>query len=146
MIIKQTRKLKHINGVLSAPEVSRWSGDDLSPKQLKELRDDSIYLVAEHEGHIVGSFSFRAVGSIELECHVSFKKCAWGATLEAGMMAIDYILANTSARKLSAKIPEDNDRAVFYALRLGFKIEGISRASFLRNGMLINQVYLGLEG
>ena len=134
--------LDEIKEVLSCPSARRWSGDDYH-KDIDIINPNHTYFKCEDNEGVCGFFLFVPKSSVEYDSHVAFKRSSWGKTLEHGFKAIEFMSGMCS--KLTCEIPVDNRMAINYAIRLGFKIEGLNRSSFMRNGSLINKLHLGLE-
>jgi len=62
---------------------------------------------------------------------------------ELGTSILAWIWDNTEVLKLVAQTHADTVRD--FALQVGFEIEGINAMSFMKNGKLIDQVYLGVK-
>lgn len=65
--------------------------------------------------------------------------------IEAGQDAIRWMFENTTCEKIISWIPEDNKRAKIFALRSGFKVEGLITKSIKRNGVLLDQWEVAIE-
>ncbi|WP_307891303.1 GNAT family N-acetyltransferase [Acinetobacter seifertii] len=62
--------------------------------------------------------------------------------VEAGKLILKLIFENH--QKVISWIPENNRKAKLFAQMLGFQVEGINRASFLKDGKLLDQFLVGL--
>jgi RimJ/RimL family protein N-acetyltransferase len=62
-------------------------------------------------------------------------------TVALGKMAADYVLGSTS--KLIGTVPTPDKELLRYFQRVGFTREGVNRKSFMRNGVLLDQYYVG---
>lgn len=58
--------------------------------------------------------------------------------------ALAYLIASFGARKLVMVMPVDDKQGMRLAQRTGFQREGVCKRSFLKNGELKDQYYLGV--
>jgi hypothetical protein len=80
------------------------------------------------------------------ELHTMIKQEARGkSALQAARRAAEWVFKNTTCEKLITNVPTFNKPALAFALRFGFKREGLCTKSFRRDGKLYDQHLLGLE-
>lgn len=80
------------------------------------------------------------------ELHTMVKPEARGKkALKAARRAAKWVFKNTSCEKLITCVPTFNRPAMAFALKFGFKREGLCTKSFRRDGVLHDQHLLGLE-
>jgi RimJ/RimL family protein N-acetyltransferase len=85
------------------------------------------------------------INSICYLVHVNFLKIARGKeAIQAGKDTLEYIFSETPCQKLIAWIAPMHDNVISFTIGMGFKLEGINKASFLKNGQLHDQHLYGL--
>lgn len=147
MIIVRTDMLEVIDSVFKDPDVEDMLFDD-SPRDVTyPLGDKFIYLAAyEDLESPCGLAMFIRKSMIELDCHVGFtSQCRGSKAVDAGCTMIDWIRKYTSFKKLTTCIPSVNKKCQRFAVSIGFEREGVNKQSFIKNGIVYDQVYYGLE-
>lgn len=91
----------------------------------------------------VACTTFHSRNTVTLEVHVQVIPKARGCSFIYGMAMLDWLWKEIPVEKLVASVHDR--KTLLYTLRLGFKIEGVSPASFLLNGKLLDQTYIGME-
>ena len=64
--------------------------------------------------------------------------------IKAALKGIKWMFDNTPCLKLNSWVPVFNRPAAVFAKQCGFKKEGLSEKSFMKNGKLYNQILFGL--
>jgi RimJ/RimL family protein N-acetyltransferase len=142
MIIERTTDLAKIIKVLKNPEIfERISEDGVSIDNWLPSLDDAIFLTDKEN---IGLMIYHEINSITIECHVQVLPEHRGKALEFGKSAIDWAWENTKATKIVAQIPEIYPDVIRFAYKNGFSFEGINKDSYLKNGKVHSQYYLGL--
>ncbi len=103
-----------------------------------------IYLCG-YAPELVGCFVLHKQSAATVECHVQVlpeHRKQWAETF--GRAVIDWAWGNTGAQKLVAQIPTIYPNVLRFAERMGFLVEGINAASYLKHGRLVDQWYVGL--
>lgn len=62
-----------------------------------------------------------------------------------GHRALDWLFENSSCEKVISYIPAFNGKALFYAKKVGMKVEGIVTRSFRKNNALHDQIMVGIS-
>lgn len=142
MIIERTTDLAKIIKVMKNPEIfERISEDGVSIDNWLPSLDDAIFLTDKEN---IGLMIYHEINSITIECHVQVLPEHRGKALEFGKSAIDWAWKNTKATKIVAQIPEIYPNVIRFAYKNGFSFEGINKDSYLKNGKVYSQYYLGL--
>lgn len=148
MIVVRVSKLEIIDSVFKHPEVEDMLFDD-SPRDVTyPINDNVFYLAAYHEiGEPIGGIGmFIRKNMIELDCHCGFMPEFRGAmAVEAGILMNHWIRKYTKFSKLVTCIPSVNKQCQRFVVAIGCKREGVNANSFLKNGVIYDQVYYGLE-
>ena len=149
MNVERTHDMAAVKAIITHPDIWPLASDDGSPDPENfEPADDPrlVYLLASDGGRPAGVFVMVPVNAVTWDVHDVMLPGYQGLkAVVAARLALDLAFAETGARKLTAAIPESNQRAIRFALRLGFRMEGVSPKSFLRNGNLEDRIMLGFE-
>ena len=82
---------------------------------------------------------------IDIHVHIP-KKFRGSGTLEKGSDFLRWIVSNNKGKwiKFTTYIPVIHRDVILYAMKLGFKKEGINRLSVIKNGQLMDMVMMGM--
>ncbi|TNG03794.1 MAG: DUF2824 family protein [Gammaproteobacteria bacterium] len=146
MRITRTRDLSVINAVFKHPKYIDMLGDDGSENVEYPLLD-SIYYLAVYDGvELAGLFMMVPQNAITIDTHGAFLPGFRGEKARTGgLLMPSWVAKNTQFKKLVACIPSFNKAALAYASKLGYELEGVNRASFVKDGVVYNQCYYGRE-
>lgn len=145
MIIKRSFE-EGIKEVITHPDIyPRLTADDSPPPEEWEPRPDRIYLVGWDEEPF-GVTSFAPKSSIVYNAHFQvIPEYRKSHAIDFAKECIRWLWDNTKAKKIVAEIPEFHQNVIHFGHKVGFVVEGINSKSFLKDGKLHNQIYLGLE-
>ena len=143
--------LEFVLKVIDHPDVYNISSDD----GIYQITQDNVELFLQNDlVHIIiptldeedmGFFLFIQVNIVTVELHTCILPEYRGIkVVEAAQLVKDYIFNQAGYRKIVTQVPWYNKSAIFMALRCGFKKEGINKQSFLKDGILFDQYYMGL--
>ncbi|HAV4987985.1 TPA: DUF2824 family protein [Acinetobacter nosocomialis] len=135
--------LEEINKIILNDNVQKDICDDLTRN--KKVLDLSGYeWIGVIENNITqGLFLLIKHNSIAIEIHTCLLPSLRGSkAIEAGKLILKLIFENH--QKVISWIPENNRKAKLFAQMQGFQVEGINRASFLKDGKLLDQFLVGL--
>ena len=106
-----------------------------------------VYEEHENEVKVVGIFAFVPETELIYRFHPAIAPEFWGKpqSLAAGKLAVNWLWKHTNAKKIVGKVPIIYKDLLKWGQRLGFAREGIQRRSFLRNGELLDQYYMGIS-
>lgn len=143
-MIRRTHDMNIVQAILDHPRIARDIREDDSPDQ-QAIDHESIHWLLVTDDAPAGVFLVHPTGSHCYELHTCLLPRIWGA---GATLAADLVLAHVfdviGARKLITKVPASNRKALRYAQAAGLQIEGVNRASFLRNGAMEDQIMLGI--
>lgn len=110
-----------------------------------EVREECWLLMLNDEV-LVGVYNIHALNSVTLEIHAhvlpEYRKPYSKAT---GYAALKWIYENASEyKKVIAQIPTIYENVKCFTCSFGFKEEGINRLSYLKNGEIVDQWFLGI--
>lgn len=93
-----------------------------------------------------GLMIYKQKDSFQWECHFQvipeYRKTH---ATEFAEKAINWLWSNTDAIKIVAEIPEMFPNVIKFGEKMGFQREGINRKSYMKNGQICDQVYMGLS-
>lgn len=129
--------------VLMRPDIFATIAED--GMEVWEIFDGPIYLCG-YAPDLIGCFILHQQNKATFECHVQvFPEFREAYAEDFGDMVIEWTWQNTKARKLVAQIPFLYENVKDFALARGFKVEGVNSDSYLKDGELSNQWYLGIK-
>ena len=151
MIIERTYDKELIERIATHPKIYKHGADDYSPSieeysaEVWVSNPHCIALVGWVEDNPVGAVLGHMRNGVTCEVHICVLPDYWSdSTLFAGD-AVQWLFDNTGILKLVANIQANNMFAFKLARKVGFSLEGISRLSFLKNGILLDQYMFGLS-
>ena len=150
MLIARTRDYRLIREVLLDPSQRRMASDDATDVANWVPNEDEriIYLEARDDfrRQALGIFTLLPGNAVCYEIHAALLPAAWGyRTRHALRGAIEYAWKQTPARRIVASIPVYNRLAIALGKDAGMTEYGRNPASFLRGGLLHDQVLLGIS-
>ena len=146
MIVDRCYDVDVVRAILAHPAIYDCIAEDGTP-----LRED-FTLVLEGIACVIGIVGSEPIGvmiyhpinGITWECHVQvLPEYRKQHASEFFQKALDWAFA-MGAKKVVAQIPFLYPNVKGFALKHGFEIEGINRKSYLKNGQIHDQWYLGL--
>ena len=122
-----------------APDKEQWMPDMWYPWLVLTREND--YMV-----ELYGVAAWIPQTPIVYKFHPAFLSDKWGDKHTVGLtkLAIDWAWKNLSVQKMVASVPVMYKNTLRLGQRVGFKREGINKKSFLKDGELHDQYYLGL--
>lgn len=146
MIVERTFDLEEINGIFQHPKVVDHICDDFSKGLQLPVIDRFCYLAARQDGKTYGMVLLTPLNGCTLDSHIAFLPQFYGKmSREAGRMAIEWVVHNTTFAKINCSIPAFNKKVQNYVEDLGYKHEGVSTKAFMRKSKLYDLIYYGLE-
>ncbi|WP_151687285.1 DUF2824 family protein [Acinetobacter nosocomialis] len=135
--------LEQINRIILNEHIQKDICDDPTKNQkIIDLGPYEWFGVVEEE-ILHGFFMLARHNSLSVEIHTCLLPSLRGSkAVEAGKLILKLIFENH--QKVISWIPEKNRKAKLFAQMLGFQVEGINRASFLKDGELLDQFLVGL--
>lgn len=109
-----------------------------------EAPEGPLY-VCGYVPELIGCFVLHKQSARTWECHVQvLPEHRKAHAADFGKSVLEWTWLNTGAHKLVAQIPFLYPNVLKFAERMGFVVEGINRASYLKHGKLVDQWYVGL--
>ena len=153
--VTRTTDVELVRSIVSEPESFAIRAEDgVTVDDVMVVINPLIYwllLISEEAGKepevrgvAVGTPLTRTVADF----HIVIRPQYWrsGANVKLAELAAKYLLKYSGAEKIVSTVPEPAQPVIRFLQRAGFKREGINRASFRKNGQLVDQVYLGYTG
>lgn len=113
------------------------------------IKDDfqapyGIYLGAFDDDINAGFFLVQPVNSVTVEIHTVIDPKFWGCSEVFAKEVISWIFSETGIMKIITFIPEYNIKAKRLAEKAGMKNEGLVKSSYLKGGVLHDQLLYGI--
>lgn len=153
MTFARTRDFALVRSVLTHRSQIRMASDDATPADWRPNEDERvIYITAIAPtscaafAELAGIFTLIPQNAVCYEIHAALLPACWGPrTREALRGAIEWAWRETPARRITASIPAYNRLAIRLARDAGMQEYGTNAASFLRGGVLHDQVLFGIS-
>lgn len=145
----RTRDYKLIGEIMRHKAIYRHISDDFSPaaEQFRPIESDGLfYLLVKEDKEVLGLFLFHPENHICWKVHTCLLPKTWGEKAkQAGIGAREWIFANTPCQRIVTDVPVINRLALKFAIACGFERFGFNPSSFKKNGVLQDQVLLGVS-
>jgi RimJ/RimL family protein N-acetyltransferase len=136
-----------INGVLAHEDIYSGASDDFAPVRadVDARGAGMVFVLIRCDGELAGLFALQFHSTVMAEIHTCiFAKFRGSPATRAAAAIIYWVFSQTSCLKLITLVPAFNRAALFYARRAGLRQEGVITKSFLKGGVLHDQILLGL--
>lgn len=137
-----------IQATIAHPAIYGKLADDLAvlAEEFTPVQSDAlIYLGVYWADEFLGLFVFAPTNSVCYDVHTCLLPAAWGKAIEAGRLACQWMWRHTACRRIVTTVPVDNRLALRLALRCGFTQFGLNPQSWLKGGVMRDQILLGLD-
>ena len=147
MIAERTHDIEIISSVAFDPKmISELIEDGQTIKDCGFDTDQDCYLSVKNKDELIAIYIIKPLSKTVVDMHpmVIHEHRMHG---NKSMTAVfKWLLANCnkSIKKVTAKFPSNSKNIERFALHNGFKIEGINRLSFMKNGQLLDQTMVGI--
>jgi len=132
-----------INSVLMHPSIADHLCDDNSVGAKVQDAESLEWIGVHKNGACHGVFLLIPQNSVTVDIHTALLPDVRGKeSKQAGKLLLDLIFSRYF--KAVTSVPSNNRVAAWFAGSLGFKHEGVNRQSFLKNGVLLDQVLMGM--
>lgn len=149
IVFERTRNYELAREILTHPKIWPFISDDASPpvEDFQPVAHDAFWYVLAHYGDtLLGLWMFVPQNGVCYEVHTALLPVAWGLLGQSAARALPaWIWENTPCRRIVTNVPSSNRLALHFALKAGMKIYGVNEASYLKDGVLRDQVCLGLS-
>jgi hypothetical protein len=138
-----------VKRIITHPRLYRYLADDCSPpaSEFEPQRHPAIWYVIVHDDEdLLGLWMFVPQNGICWEVHTALLPCAWGERGQLAARLLPTWMWHASAcRRIITNVPENTRLALHFAYKAGMEVFGINRDSYLKNGVLEDQVMLGIS-
>lgn len=144
MNIERTRDMHLVRRIVMDPAIWPHIHED-GAEDWEPLDHDGFHWMLVTDPEPAGVFMVHARGAACYEMHTCLLPRLHGEqAARAAQLLAAWSFHETPCRKLITAVPAYNRRARRFALAGGMREEGINRASYLRNGQMIDQIMLGI--
>ena len=145
MTIERTRDMETVNAIMKDPAIWPHIHEDGAQDYMPIDHEAFNWLLVKDGDEVLGVFLVHPRGAACSEMHTCLLPKCWGKRAAcAAQLLAHWVFTNTPCQKLITSVPAYNRVALHFALAGGGREEGINRASFLRNGEMIDQIMLGM--
>ena len=144
-----------VRSIITHPKLWNHLSDDLTgpASEFQPVAHPAIWYVTPYNHYsedeppeLLGLWMFVPQTSICWDVHTALLPIAWGGVgLLAARLLPGWMWANTPCRRIITSVPSSNRLALHFAIKSGMKIWGVNRESYLKGGILRDQVCLGLS-
>lgn len=137
-----------IGAIFTHPDI--WvtiAEDNCTPDSFAPDFSTEIYMAVKVDEKIIGFYAFAVKSGFELDIHAQIlpefrKKHA----LASGEKILKWFYNEAPKRflKLTAQVPFKYPNVKEFSTRLGLQVEGVNRSSYLKEGEIWDQWYLGI--
>lgn len=143
MKLYRTHDMAIVAAIISHPAIWPHVHDDNA--ECAPIDHDGFHWMLVDDGEPAGVFLVHAVNSICYQMHTCLLPRIWGpGAARAAQLLLEWAFTETPCEKMTTAVPAYNRAALRFARAGGMKDEGNNRASFLRNGALVDQIMLGI--
>lgn len=144
IIASRTYNSNLVREILLDPEINERISDDSHADIDIDVNKD-CWVKMEVEGDLVGVYRLHALNrwTVQIHAHV-FAKHRDNHAFDTGKAILRWFIDTTDYLKIVAEIPECYPDVVKFTQKFGFRIEGFNRQSRMKEGKLIDQIWLGI--
>lgn len=144
MELTRTRDMELVKAIMAHPAI--WPHIHEDGTELPELRDEeSLHWMAVSDGDPAGVFLAHPRGVACWEVHTCLLPRMRGSqAARAAQMLLGYLFDQIGCAKVITHVPAYNRPALRFAKASGMQVEGNNRASYLRHGVMEDQIMLGI--
>lgn len=146
MKVERTHNMALVAAIMGHPAIWPHIHEDgtLAPEPV-DHEGFHWMLVTDDDNQPAGVFLVHARSAACFEMHTCLMPRIWGRkAAAAAQLLLAWAFTETVCQKMVTNVPGYNRVALRFAEAGGMQREGINRASFLRDGELIDQVMLGI--
>jgi RimJ/RimL family protein N-acetyltransferase len=146
MKIERTHDMALVAAIMKDPAIWPHIHEDGTTDDFQPVDHEGFHwmLVTDDDGPL-GVFLVHARGEVCFEMHTCLLPKCWGKhAASAAQLLAGWAFNEAGCQKLVTSVPAYNRLALRFAKAGGMQQEGINRASYLRNGELVDQIMLGI--
>lgn len=149
MTFERTHDLVLVKFIMTHSKVWPMITDDLAgnPEDFQPVdHPATYYLLAKDGEHLLGVWVLNPENSVCWDVHTCLLPSAWGPIArQAVKEAMDWVWEHTQCRRVVTKVPYFNRVALRFAKLAGMVEYGVNPLSYLKHGVLHDQVLLGIS-
>lgn len=146
---ERTTDMELVRAIMTIPDLYRRAADDLagSPEDYTPPDHPSVWYILAHEGEeLLGLWILMPENAICWDLHTRLLPSAYGPLSRLAMEALfGWIWKNTPCQRIVTKVPVFNRLAMALGKDVGMVEYGRNPQSFLKAGLLHEQVLLGVS-
>lgn len=144
MSLSRTHDMALVASIMEHPAIWPHVHED-GVAACEPVDHEALHWMLVDDGEPAGVFMVHAVNSACYQMHTALLPRTWGTQAkEAAQMLLRWAFEETVCRKMITSVPAYNRAALRFAKAGGMTVEGVNRASFLRNGEMVDQIMLGI--
>lgn len=144
MNLSRTHDMAVVASIMGHPSIWPHVHDDGMAK-CEPVDHEGFHWMLVDDGEPAGAFLIHATNSVCYKMHTMLLPRIWGPQAAiAAKKLLEWAFTETACEKMITDVPAYNRAALRFAMAGGMSQEGINRASFMRNGELIDQVMFGI--
>jgi RimJ/RimL family protein N-acetyltransferase len=144
MTIGRTRDMVLVRAILAHPAIWPHIHED-GTEEPEPLDLDGFHWLLVDDGRPAGVFLAHPRGAACWEVHTCLLPRTWGAAAAgAAQLLLEHLFDVVGCDKVVTNVPAYNRPALRFAKASGMRAEGTNHASFLRKGVLEDQIMLGI--
>jgi RimJ/RimL family protein N-acetyltransferase len=145
MIAQRTHDHDLIKSILFHPEIWKTIAEDGQDQTFFDIDTNKNCFVEIKEKETIGLYILHAHNSATLEIHAHIlPEHRQKHSIESGRIILKWILDNTGYHKVIAQVPEIYPNVKKFCINNNFKVEGVNRKCYWKDGKLIDQWLLGI--
>jgi len=136
-----------IKAVLGHPVIWKTVSDgDVKINDYPIDHNDTVWLVMSVDNSIIAMYNFESLNKVSIRIHAHVLPAYREEySRQTGLEALRWVKDNESwVNKVIAEVPTLYPNVANFAISLGFKDEGLNRASYFKQGSIYDQWMLGI--
>lgn len=143
LTLKRTHDMPLVAAIMGHPAIWPHIHED-GTKEAAPVDADYFHWLLVADDQPAGVFLAHPRGEKCWEVHTCLLPRAWGrAAARAAQLLLEHLFEEVGCDKVVTNVPAYNRAALRFAKTFG-QVEGVNRASFLRNGEMVDQIMLGI--
>jgi RimJ/RimL family protein N-acetyltransferase len=144
---EQPADLEIVRRIVTTPAIYRASSDDgCGPADQFQVPSKCAYALARDEDEtLLGCYGIEPHNSVSIEIHTCLLPIAWGRAEQITTAFREWLWQNTSAKRITTRVPSFNRLALRLAMACGMVEFGRDVKSFQKHGRLYDEILLGIS-
>jgi RimJ/RimL family protein N-acetyltransferase len=144
---EQAKDLELVRQIVTTPAIFRASCDDgAGPAEQFQVPSRCAYALARDEsGELLGCYGIEPHNLVSIEIHTCLLPTAWGRAEAITCAFREWLWQNTSAKRITTRVPSFNRLALKLAMACGMIEFGRDVKSFQKHEKLYDEILLGIS-